>query len=562
MDRATFETRLRRAVEFARESVIKTLPDEVSARVYFNRSYDGIPRIGDEVRVDTSGKFSAHCPRWGQRAHAKWRSDSPAWRDRLQAPSRSRMITRPIAFRVRRKEMPVAKKPRRGFWDYVKNPGLFRGEARKMDRANAAPAPSHDDLVALVAAMSTSRPEYEELQQLRKAGERVVPLLVTALSDRKFLFHRYGGSVLDGSSIEVALDLLEPFAEPPAAVLEPALRHEDPYFRSKALYHLARCGHDDAIPFLKSGLASPSEDCRAYALMGLEFLERTGRGSEWFRRELFDAALPLLYDDGYNPALHAPRVLLVLDRERGVKVLLGEAVLQPENRNVSRTLEALKDAKVLVPAPLLRALLAAIRDRADRYPLDYAYADGLVLLARAEGAVATDVIADACRWGNKRVKEAAAEAAGVTAGVQDAYAVVMDRYERAGPGGLSEPQLDYLTLWWLDADVRNGGFTQYFFNSTGNLAGHAATAAEAAGAFEAARIIRKAVALFGRAGPAADRDERMEQLSTIESATLAELDTEYYVCSDDLRELLPLYAARHPAEFRHPGPGPAPGPAR
>ena len=472
----------------------------------------------------------------------------------------------------------MAKKPRRGFWEYVKNPGLFWQEVRAIDRADDAPAPGDDDLAALVAAMSTSRPEYEDLQQLRKAGERVVPLLVAALSDPTFLFHRYGGSGLDGSPIELALDLLEPFAEPPTAVLEPALRHEGDYFRSKALYHLARCGHDDAIPVLKAGLASPSKDCRTYALIGLEFLKRTGRGSERFRREVFDAAVPLLHDDEYSPAEIAHRVLLVLDRERAVKLLLGEDILRPDNRYVSKVLRALGEAGVPVPAARLRALLAAIRDAANEYPFDYAYADGLLLLARAEGKAAADVIADARTWGNEHVKKAAAEAIGITASVQDAYAVVMDRFEREGASGLSEPQRYYLTLWWLDADVKNGGFTQYFFNSTGDLAGHAAAAAEAVGAAQAARIIKKAVALFGPTGPAADRDERMDQLSAIERAELAALAAEYYDCPDHLGELLPrrtansgrrsagndcpdhlgellpLYAARHPAEFRRPGP--------
>ena len=448
----------------------------------------------------------------------------------------------------------MAKEPRKGFWEYVKNPGLFWAEAREIDRAGDAPAPGDDALAALIAAMSTSRPEYEDLQRLRKAGGKAVPLLVAALSDSTFLFHRYGGNGFDGSPLELALDLLEPFAEPPAAVLEPALRHEDEYFRSKALYHLGRCGNDDAIPFLKEGLASPSEDCRSYTLIGLEFLPRTGRGSERFRRELFDAALPLLHDDEYNPAVYAPRVLLVLNRERAVKVLLGEDVLRPDNRNACRTLQALKDAEVPVPAAQLRALLATLRDAANEYPFDYAYADGLLLLARAEGKSAADVIADARTWGNEHVKKAAAEADGIAAGVQDAYAVVMNRFEREGAIGLSEPQRYYLTLWWLDADVKNGGFTQYFFNSTGDLAGHAAEAADAVGAAQAARIIRKAVALFGPTGPAADRDERMDQLSAIERAELADLDTEYYDCPDHLGELLPLYAARHPAEFTRPGP--------
>jgi hypothetical protein len=447
----------------------------------------------------------------------------------------------------------VAKKPKRSFWEYVKNPGLFWEETREADRAGDAPAPGGDQLAALVAGLYTSRPEYEGLQQLRKAGRKAVPLLIAALRDPKFLFHRYGGSGLDGSPMETALDLLEPFAEPPAAVLEPALRHEDEYFRSKALYHLAQCGHDDAIPALQAGLASPSVECRTYALMGLEFLKRTGRGSERFRRALFAAAVPLLHDDEYNPAEHAPRALLVLDHEWAVKVLLGEDVLRPDNRNVRRALQALKDAEVPVLAARLRALLAAIRDKADDYPFDYAFADGLILLARAEGATAVDMIADARTWGNRHVKEAAAEAAGIAAGVRDADAVVRERFERVGASGLSEPQLYYLTLSGLDAEVRNGGFTQYFFNSAGDLAGRAVDAAGAIGATEAARIIRKAVALFGPGGPAPDRDARMNQLSAIEHEALEELDTQYYDCPDDLRELLPMYVARHPDEFRQLG---------
>lgn len=447
----------------------------------------------------------------------------------------------------------MAKTPRRGFWDYVKNPGLFWDEVRETDRAAAVPAPGDDGLVALVAAMSARRPGYDDLQQLRKAGAKTVPLLVAALADPAFLFRRYGGSGLDGSPMQSALDLLEPFAEPPAAVLEPALRHADEYFRYNALYHLARCGNDDAIPALEGGLASPAERCRTYTLMGLEFLKTTGRGSERFRQTLFAAATPLLHDAAYGPAEHAPRALLALDRGRAVGVLLGDAVLRPGNRNVRDALRALKDAEVPVPAARLRALLAGLRDDAARFPYDAAYADGLILLVRAEGEAAADVAADAREWGNRRVKEAAAQAAGIAAGVQDAYAVVVDRFERAGVDGLSGPQRNYLTLSWLDMEVKNGGFNQYFFNSSGDMAGYAADAAGAVGAADAARVIRKAVALFGPAGPAPDRGERMDQLSRLDHDALEELDTEYYAAPDDLRELLPLYAARHPGEFRRPG---------
>lgn len=53
MDRDTFEARLRevgrQVVLFAREHVLQPLFDEVAFLVYPNQSFDGNPRVGDEV---------------------------------------------------------------------------------------------------------------------------------------------------------------------------------------------------------------------------------------------------------------------------------------------------------------------------------------------------------------------------------------------------------------------------------------------------------------------------------------------------------------------------------
>lgn len=440
----------------------------------------------------------------------------------------------------------MAKRPKHRFTEYVKNPDLFREETRE----RAVKPAKGGRLAEVVAILYTRQLEYEERLELEAAGEKAVPVLVAALRDPAFMFHLYGESVLAGSALESACDLLEPFAEPPAKVLEPALKHENELFRYRALYHLARCGNDDAIPALRHGLASESERCRLYSLMGLEFLAQTGRGSRRFRKAMFDAAVPLLEDFEYGPAEHAPRALLVLDRDRAVKVLLSDFVFDGANPNCFEVLRALKDAQVPVPAKRLRKVLSELRDGADEFPLDRAYGDGLMLLARTEGEAASDLIADAQEWGNEYLKTAAAEAALLVAGVTDAYAVAFRRYRRKGVVGLSEPQLYFLTLTWLDDEVRNGGFSQYFFNSAGELAGYAVAAAEAVGAPKLARIIEKAVSLFGSDGPATDRDERMDQLSALRLPALSKLDTRYYNCPDDLRGLLPLYAANHAKEFR------------
>ena len=53
MDRSTFQARLQvvgqKVVQFAREHVRQALPDEVAFLVYPNQSFDGNPRVGDEV---------------------------------------------------------------------------------------------------------------------------------------------------------------------------------------------------------------------------------------------------------------------------------------------------------------------------------------------------------------------------------------------------------------------------------------------------------------------------------------------------------------------------------
>jgi hypothetical protein len=391
---------------------------------------------------------------------------------------------------------------------------------------------------------------YKERQAIISAGDRAVPLLQAAIRDEKFQFHRYGKDVFAGSPLETALDLLEPFTLPATSVLEPALRHNDEQIRGRALYHIAQCGNDDAIDVIKAGLRSPSEHCRTWTLMGLEFLKRTGRGSKVFRTAVFDAVVPLIDDEEYSPAEHAPRALLVLDFERAKGVLLSKEHFHPNAKHINEVLRALRDERVVVPASDLRDLLAAIRNKATKYPFDYAYAEGLVLLAISEGPKAAGLIADAAVWGNERVREGTAEATQVAAGVADAFDFVIAIYQQHGAKGLSGPQLHYLTLSFLDAEVRNGGFSQFYFNSSGDLASYAVAAAKAVGATKIAELVQKANSLFGKSGPSVDRDKRMDQLSKVDLKALNDLDTQYYECSERLSELLPRFAASHADAFK------------
>jgi hypothetical protein len=88
VDRDTFKMRLltasAKALEFARQSVWQTLPDEVAFLVYPNKSYDGNPRVGDEVIFPGDSLFGKHHGPWSadETTDFLWRSDKvPEWID-------------------------------------------------------------------------------------------------------------------------------------------------------------------------------------------------------------------------------------------------------------------------------------------------------------------------------------------------------------------------------------------------------------------------------------------------------------------------------------------------
>lgn len=90
-----------------------------------------------------------------------------------------------------------------------------------------------------------------------------------------------------------------------------------------------------------------------------------------------------------------------------------------------------------------------------------------------------------------------------------------------------------LAAHWCYSEVTNGGFLQFFNNSTGVLAPEAGGAFEALGLDDCARVIEKAMAYFGTPYPR-ERDKRFEILAGTKSDRdtnkdlFQELDDEFY----------------------------------
>jgi hypothetical protein len=83
---------------------------------------------------------------------------------------------------------------------------------------------------------------------------------------------------------------------------------------------------------------------------------------------------------------------------------------------------------------------------------------------------------------------------------------------------LSPPQWRVMLVHLLDAEVCNGGFSQYFFNSWGDYAAETAAALHHLGASRMASLLESAMAEFGPDGPPRDRDVRATRVRELEAA--------------------------------------------
>ncbi len=117
---------------------------------------------------------------------------------------------------------------------------------------------------------------------------------------------------------------------------------------------------------------------------------------------------------------------------------------------------------------------------------------------------------------------------------------------------LSEAERIFYITQTLEMEVNNGGFSQYFYNSSGNFSNELVRAFTAIGADTTAAICQKAIDAFGCEIPA-DREERIEMLDELESddfdEILEECDSAFFDYQDDLNELNYNFVMKNKEQF-------------
>lgn len=128
-----------------------------------------------------------------------------------------------------------------------------------------------------------------------------------------------------------------------------------------------------------------------------------------------------------------------------------------------------------------------------------------------------------------------------------------DKINRSGFESLSHAEKVMNSVYWLESEINNGGFEQYYFNSSGNYAVDTPTSLENIGANRTAEIVREANDAFPGGLPPRNRDERIALLNQVTDDIQVrwnELDNQFLKYEDQLEKLQINYLKLNKKEFK------------
>ena len=117
---------------------------------------------------------------------------------------------------------------------------------------------------------------------------------------------------------------------------------------------------------------------------------------------------------------------------------------------------------------------------------------------------------------------------------------------------LSQPQKNFYFNQNLEREINNGGFNQYFHNSTGEFAHETIVSLDGIGANKTSVILQQAINQFPGSNVPKERDERQEilqQIEAIANIVWEELDQKFYTYEDNLNELNIKYIKQNRTSF-------------
>lgn len=117
---------------------------------------------------------------------------------------------------------------------------------------------------------------------------------------------------------------------------------------------------------------------------------------------------------------------------------------------------------------------------------------------------------------------------------------------------LTEPQKQFFYNQNLEREINNGGFNQYFINSSGDFAHETILSLKAIGANKTTEILKQAIDQFPDKRVPKDRDERIELVIQIQDKAneiWGQLDNKFFEYQEDLNTLNLNYVRQNKNTF-------------
>lgn len=118
---------------------------------------------------------------------------------------------------------------------------------------------------------------------------------------------------------------------------------------------------------------------------------------------------------------------------------------------------------------------------------------------------------------------------------------------------LSDPEKVFLFIENLEREINNGGFNQFYFNSSGDYSHQTVDALLKIGAKRTSKIVQKANSEFPYSQVPKDQTTRqilLEQIEEESNSTWELCDQEFYKYEDDIVGLLLSFVRNYKAEFK------------
>jgi len=307
-------------------------------------------------------------------------------------------------------------------------------------------------------------------------------------------------------------------------LIAPLFDYDDSDVIKKGLCVIAETGSLLAIPYLNRAMQGYTKDTELIESISYHIQKtiKHGRIDTHGKKRSFYQVLEDYYKNnshliGFSLIFEA---MVDLSPEKAVEFFIQDDVFKIKNYSIYKILRALSKGKANVPRERVIAIMQdAIRESKDTEKLDWTTKQilkySLALLGgrynKKDLALLMEMLEHPCEEISM----------GAIKGLKRHYKYdklirdYWDVFEKNGWDSLTEAEKNIIALEMLDEEIDNGGFEQYFFNSSGDYWQNALNGLDAIGATKHKNVFVKVIEKFGKSSPSKNCSDRREQLATI-----------------------------------------------